>query len=460
MEDRLVEAMNILRAGALHRTKKRQYYVDLFLGFKLYICTLFTLLINVSSLDQNTVAAMSQTQESQPLRIIIVGAGIGGLTTALALRYEGHHVQIFEKSKFANEVGAAIALPANIYGILKRLGVNTEEHGSNTEDIRSFYTMKGDLVFEEDFTHMGGAARLIHRVDLHEALKEAAIAQGVTISLDSAVESVDPEAGSVTLKGGQNFSADVIIGADGVHSVLRNSVVPDAPEPEPFHISMFRMLIPCSKLAERSETTRFIDPPGKMTIFSSQDGRRTVNYPCRSNTVMNVAALFPADFARSYENETDMKNHMMDIFSDFHPSPIALISAADEVGVWTLYDLPPLSAWYRGHTAIMGDAAHPLLPYAAQGAAQAMEDAATLAVVLRRGTTLADVAQRLKLYFDIRQERAYWVQDFARSSDQSTPKNPGVKPKIDPAKFFEEVYDHDAWTYAEERLRKYLETRL
>jgi 2-polyprenyl-6-methoxyphenol hydroxylase-like FAD-dependent oxidoreductase len=395
---------------------------------------------------------MSVSQDNSPLNVVVVGAGIGGLAAALGLSREGHNVRIFEKSKFANEVGAAIVLPPNVYKVLKKLGVNPEDHGSNTEDIRSVYTMTGDLLYENDLTRYGGAARLIHRVDLHEALKGAALAEGVQIELDSPVESVDPTAPSVTLRNGQNIIADVVLGADGIHSVVRNHIATDAPSPSVFHISMFRLLIPCSKLAENPETTRFVNPKGKMTIFLNSDGRRVVNYPCRSNTIMNVAALFPTNLVEENINDEDMKKQMLNIFSEFHPSSVALLELADDVGLWTLYDLPSLSTWSSGRAALLGDAAHPLLPYAAQGGAQALEDAATLTVLLGRGTSKAQVPERLQLYFNIRHGRTDRAQEFSRSDDQSTP-NPGVKPKVDPVKFFEEMAKHDSWAFAEERLR-------
>jgi salicylate hydroxylase len=399
---------------------------------------------------------MYPSKQESPLNIIIVGAGIGGLAAGLGLRRHGHKIRIFEKSKFGNEVGAAVVLPVNIYSLLKRLGIDPEEHGSNTENIRCMYTMKGELTFELDLTGYGGTARLIHRVDLHEALKGAAMAQGVEINLDSPVESVDPAEGSVTLGNGQRIMADVVIGADGIHSVVRKFIVPDAPSPSPFQISMFRMLIPCSKLAESPEATRFIDPPGKMTVFVGNDGRRVVNYPCRLNTIMNVAALYPASLAKTCDNDEDLRRHMLDVFSDFHSSSIALLSSADKVGTWTLYDLPALSTWSRGRAALMGDAAHPLLPYSAQGAAQALEDAATLAILLGPGTTAKQVPERLQFYFKIRHERADWVQEFGRTSEQSLTQNRGVKPTMDTAKFFEAVHGHDAWDFAEERLREHL----
>ena len=392
----------------------------------------------------------------QPLDVIIVGAGIGGLAAAIGLRRAGHHVRILEKSSFANEVGAALVIPSNLDGPFKRLDFDPEKHGANTEDFRTYLTKDGHRIFETDLRN--AAARFIHRVDLHEALKEAAVGAGAEIRLSSQVTFVDPDSGSITLSNGEMFTADVVIGADGIHSVVRNYVVPAAPEPSAFSRSTFRMLIPCSKLATSLQTKVFIDPPGKMTVFASDDGRRTVCYPCRSNTVMNVVALFPTSLSRSYASMDELKEHMTELFADFHSSPRALIAAADEPNLWTLYDLPALDTWYRGRTAIMGDAAHPTLPYAAQGGAQALEDAVTLAVVLGKGTRAEQVHDRLKLFFDIRHERTKWIQDFARRSDQSTPDNPGGAPTVDPAEFFDQVHSHDAYVFAEQKLEEYLKT--
>lgn len=171
---------------------------------------------------------------------------------------------------------------------------------------------------------------------------------------------------------------------------------------------------------------------------------------------MNVAALFSTCMSKEYASREEMKEHLYDLFADFHNSPQALVAAADEPSLWSLYDLPALDTWYRGRVAIMGDAAHPTLPYAAQGGAQALEDAITLAVVLGRGTKPEQVPDRLRLFFNIRYERAKWVQDFARGADQSTPQNPGQLPKIDPAEFFKVVHGHNACAFAEQKVQEHL----
>jgi salicylate hydroxylase len=156
---------------------------------------------------------------------------------------------------------------------------------------------------------------------------------------------------------------------------------------------MFRMLIPCSKLAESLDTKSFINPPGKISGYMTMEGRRVIAYPCRSNTVMNAAGLYPAHLYKVHDNPEAVKQQLLEIFSDFHVSCTSLFEAATDISQWTLYDLPPLETWVSGRAALMGDAAHPLSPYAAQGGAQALEDAAALTVFLGRGTTAEQVPE-------------------------------------------------------------------
>jgi salicylate hydroxylase len=220
---------------------------------------------------------------------------------------------------------------------------------------------------------------------LHQALREGALIAGVEIRLECLIASLDSENGTITMGDGEILTAVIIIAAVGIHTAMRKHIVPTAPEPAPSNRSMFRMLIPCSTLAASPYTKDFLDPPGKMTMYTSDDGRRVVCYPCRSNTVMNMAALFPISLSKTYSSTQDIQAHMTEILADFHSSARALLAAADEPSPWPLNDLPALETWSRGRAVLIGDAAHPTLPYTAQGAAQAIEDAVTLAVLVGQG---------------------------------------------------------------------------
>jgi 2-polyprenyl-6-methoxyphenol hydroxylase-like FAD-dependent oxidoreductase len=173
-----------------------------------------------------------------------------------------------KKKRPSYQISNTINSGARIFNSLILISQDLKERFPPVRSNPSWSTSsKGDLIAQFDFRGYGGTTRLIHRVDLHEALKGAAIAQGIQINLSSPAESVDPEKGTVTLSSGQKLTGDVILGADGIHSAVRKYIVPGTPQPFRFRISMFRMLIPRSKLESSPETAIFIDTPGKMTVF-------------------------------------------------------------------------------------------------------------------------------------------------------------------------------------------------
>jgi len=173
--------------------------------------------------SESPVAA---TQSANPLKVIIAGAGLGGLFAAITLRRAGHHVEIYESSRFATETGAAIHLPPNVNGLLRRFGMVPEDHGANTCEWVSQGKPNGEKYFSGDMRGLKFAFaypwQLCHRIDLHNALKEIATRQEgegkpVVIHLQSKVAAVDVEKTTITLQNGQVIKSDLIIGADGVH---------------------------------------------------------------------------------------------------------------------------------------------------------------------------------------------------------------------------------------------------
>lgn len=173
-----------------------------------------------------TNGSHSSINSQQPLKVVVVGAGIGGLFAAIALRAAGHHVEIFESSRFAVETGAAIHIPPNVNGLLRRHGLIPEEYGAVNCEYISEEFPNGDLKFRRDVRGLGHAFaypwQLIHRIELHNALKDIARdtkreGKPVIIHLQSRVTSADIERTSITLQDGRVVYGDLVLGADGVH---------------------------------------------------------------------------------------------------------------------------------------------------------------------------------------------------------------------------------------------------
>lgn len=161
----------------------------------------------------------------QPLKVVIVGAGIGGLFAGISLRAAGHHVEIYESSRFATETGAAIHIPPNVNGLLRRVGLIPENHGAVDCEFVSEGLPNGDTKFRRDLRGLRHAFaypwQLIHRIDMHNAMKLIATGEGkgkpVVIHLQSRIKEVDVEKSTITLNDGSVVSGDLILGADGVH---------------------------------------------------------------------------------------------------------------------------------------------------------------------------------------------------------------------------------------------------
>lgn len=250
---------------------------------------------------------------ARPLRVLVVGAGIGGLTAAIALRHQGHDVEVFEQSKLAQETGAAIHLASNANGVLRRLGLKAEDMGAvDCMGVQEFFTHNGDLKYHIDTTKTNKIWQhpwqLAHRAHLHTALKDIATSpdgkgRPVRLHIASRVQSVDPQTAALTLEDGTRLNGDVLIGADGVHSRTRSSVRGGC-DRKPFDSgkSAFRFLIPTEVLASHPDTTKLVETPGVLTMWIAED-RRLVMYPCVNNTMQNFVAIHP-----SRESEADLSS--------------------------------------------------------------------------------------------------------------------------------------------------------
>jgi hypothetical protein len=229
------------------------------------------------------------------------------------------------------------------------------------------------------------------------------------------VASVNASNATVTLLDGRTFQGDLVLGSDGVRSVTRKAI--SDIKPHGSGKSAFRFLISRKAAQDDPVTAKFVQKAGELIIWYASD-RRIVVYPTTDNTLLNFVCIHPdteSDAGSDTWNGSGSREKLLKVYKNFDPSLLALLRKADdELKVWKLMDMETLPTWVNDRLALLGDAAHPFLPHQGQGGGCAIEDAASLAVVLPGDTPIDEIPARLQLYEQIRRERAHRIQDFSR----------------------------------------------
>ncbi|KAJ7111945.1 FAD/NAD(P)-binding domain-containing protein [Mycena epipterygia] len=359
---------------------------------------------------------MAPKHSPRPLTVSIVGAGIGGLAAAVSLRRNGHHIQIFEISPNKTEIDAGIRLQANALRVLQRLGVSRVNlkgchfDGAVVFDAKSGVGATCPWLVRPDEGH----DLVCHRRDLHDELRRLALGEGqgppAQLHLNSRVVVCDPKAGTVTLGNGQIIHADVIIGADGMHSVVRTSILGHITRPPVSGWSCFRCLLNAENVKEIPELAWLTQGlHGARSVIMGESPLRTFFiYPCRSGTLINFAASYKdSNQDRPGWKLTGTREEILEQFRDFHPKFLRILDlpVSSPVLKWQLRAVPLLPTWIRGRAALLGDAAHATLPLLGQGAAMAIEEAGTLGSLFPLGTTREEVPARLAAYQTLRKKR-------------------------------------------------------
>ncbi len=380
-------------------------------------------------------------------RVAIVGAGLGGLAAAAFLHQAGVPAVVYEQARELREVGAGIMVAPNAARMLRRLGVlGAFSRRAVQLDIGWEFRrwQDGTVLSAQDLT--AKSARLygehtytVHRADLLDVIKHAVPADAIKLGRRLDAFSVSATRVSLSFADGEQAEADVLIGADGIHSVVRAALTEPAP---PAHSGMcaFRALVPAGAAPE------FARRPAQSVWLGP--GRHVVHYPVSGGEFVNLVAIAPAgDYATESWTATATVEEFLAEFEGWDDRLTSLIKAASTPGRWALLIRQPLPRWTRGPVTLLGDAAHPMLPFLGQGAAQAFEDAAVLANCLASGQS--DPAQALRRYEAVRIARASRVQQgsYARADFNHLPDGPEQRSR-DEALRAADPLAANAWLYA------------
>jgi salicylate hydroxylase len=348
------------------------------------------------------------------MRIVVAGAGIGGLSAALALARSGHEVEVVERSGVISEVGAGLQLSPNAMKGLAALGVAeaAEAVSSEPEALELRIGKSGGKVFA---IPVGQAARKrygapylhIHRADLVEVLRGEAERAGAKVRLGARVAAYrrepDPAGVRVGLDTGDIVWADVLVGADGMRSTVRRLMF-GAEHPRFTGAVAWRAIAPIGACP---------DLPNAAVVWAGA-GKHAVTYRIRGGTLINfVGVVEESDWQEEGWDEEGDKKQLAAAFEGWAEPVTAVIGAARACHRWALFDRDPLARWSEGRVTLLGDACHPMPPFQAQGAAMAIEDAVVLARCL--GETDKPEAALLE-YQNKRRKRTAKVLASARSN--------------------------------------------
>ncbi|RKE68381.1 FAD-dependent monooxygenase [Pseudorhodoplanes sinuspersici] len=337
--------------------------------------------------------------------VIIAGAGIGGLTAALALLQRGFDVDVYEQASELREVGAGVQIAANGTRVLINLGLKDRlcplVCEAAAKEVRIWNTGQTRKLFDlgaDSAKRFGAPYWMIHRGDLHRVLLEAVKelkADAVHVNARCIGFRQDAQSVDLQLADGRSIHGDILIGADGVHSQLRAQMF-HSPKAEFTGLMAWRGLAPMDQLSDelqRPVGTNWIGPGGHV-----------ITYPIRGNTLLNFVGLVEnREWTSESWTEAGTKEECAADFAGWHPLINEVIKNFDTPFRWALVGREPLEQWTQGRVTLLGDACHPTLPFLAQGAIMAIEDGLILARCLQEFSSRPE--QALMVYENLRKDR-------------------------------------------------------
>ncbi|CAF9926534.1 MAG: hypothetical protein ALECFALPRED_003465 [Alectoria fallacina] len=346
------------------------------------------------------------------LQIAIIGAGLGGLAAAIGIARAGHKVTILEQAPLLGEIGAGIQIPPNSSRILKSYGLldKIEVVSVRPSDfiIRSY--RDGAILSKQNMVpyaekRYGVPYLHIHRADYHRILVAEAERLGVKLQLGSTVTKIDFDTASVQIRDKPDFHADLILGADGLKSICRESLLGHVDPPRLTGDLAYRIVIKAEdmkmhpnlrELAEKPAINYWMGPYGHVVCYLLQGGG-----------LYNIVLICPDNLPEMMNTIKADLQEMREFFAGWDPKLKMLLGLVQETTKWRLLNSEEMESWSHpsGKFALLGDACHATLPYLAQGAAQAVEDGAVLGALFERIEQKSQISDILTIYERLRKER-------------------------------------------------------
>jgi salicylate hydroxylase len=344
--------------------------------------------------------------------VLIIGGGIGGLAAALALARKGIRIELLEQAEQIGEIGAGIQLAANAFAAMDALGVGEAARGRavftdylslrDAIDTHEIARVDVGTPYRERF---GNPYAVIHRADIHLSILEA-VQDHPLISFRTAtrVEKLEQDARGVTVidQRGERHHADAVVGCDGVKSAIREALIGDAPRVTG-HV-VYRAVVEVDNMPKDLQ----VNAP----VVWAGPNCHLVHYPLRGGQQYNLVVTFHSREQETWGVREGSKEEVLSYFDGIHALPHQMLDRPTSWKRWATADREPVERWSFGRATILGDAAHPMTQYVAQGACQALEDAVTLGAAVEAAGN--DFEAAFKLYEQARIPRTARVLYAAR----------------------------------------------
>jgi salicylate hydroxylase len=351
------------------------------------------------------------------LQIGIVGGGVGGLAAAIALKAQGHQVTVFEQARGFSRIGADINLTPNVVRALDGLGAGEAIRRTGA---RPTFRISRDWDSGKETSRLGmgdvaeqqyGAPQItIHRADILAALAEQFPLSQIQFGKRLRTLAQTDQGVTLSFEDGSEARFDAVIGADGIHSRVRSALFGEE-KPRFTGVVSFRSVVPTERVKDVPEIEAFTkwwgpNPQSQIVTFPLNQGRETFIFATTGQESWTE---------ESWTSEGDV-NELRSFYRDFHPDARALLDACDSTLKSALYEREPLPQWSVGTVTLLGDACHPMLPFMAQGAGMAIEDAVVLGRCLGPAADRAQAAEAMRSYEKTRQERTAKIQIGSRGN--------------------------------------------